>query len=76
MAGLNPRLWDGLDPVESGPQPSRPTPAFGAPDIGQRHSICKEDIVLANDDPKGDYSANGGYGHQPITTPPPQEPTQ
>lgn len=64
MAALNPRLWSGLDPVEPSPQPSRPTPAYGAPDIGQRH--FKEVPVLANDDPKGDYSANGGYGHQPL----------
>jgi hypothetical protein len=73
MAGTNPRSWPGLDPVEPNPQPSRPSPAFGAPDIGQRHT-SKEDPVLANDDPKGDYSANGGYGHRPITTPPPQNP--
>ncbi|MFF0409094.1 hypothetical protein ACFYUY_01490 [Kitasatospora sp. NPDC004745] len=65
MAGTDNRLWDGLDPVEPGPQPSRPTPAYGAPDIGQRH--LKEDSMFRNqDDPKGDHSANGGYGHQPL----------
>jgi hypothetical protein len=75
MAGTN-HLWSGLDPVEPGPQPSRPTPAYGAPDIGQRQ--FKEDSMLSNQqpDPKGDHSANGGYGHDPLPPLPNPQPAK
>ncbi|MFG3051868.1 hypothetical protein ACGFZP_13085 [Kitasatospora sp. NPDC048239] len=68
--------WPGLDPIEPGPQPSRPSPAFGAPPIGQRTiTPSKEDPMhydRAFADGAGDHSTNGGYGHQPLPPLPPQ----
>lgn len=63
----SPRAWDGLDAPEPGPQPSRPSPAFGAPNIRQTTITPKEPDMA-------DHSFNGGYGRQPIPTPPPQPP--
>jgi hypothetical protein len=73
--------WLGLDPVEPGPQPSRPSPAFGAPYIGQRTiNPSKEDSMPIPDrafaDGSGDHSTNGGYGHQPLPPLPNPQPKQ
>lgn len=80
MAGTTDHLWDGLDPVEPGPQPSRPTPAYGAPDIGQRHTkedpMPTPDRAFANGDGGGDHSANGGYGHDPLPPLPNPQPAK
>jgi hypothetical protein len=69
------RLWDGFDDpygpaawrAFGEPQPSRPTPAMGAPDLPISDPTPKETPPMP-----GDYSVNGGYGHQTTPPPPPQ----
>ncbi|MEU6233833.1 hypothetical protein [Kitasatospora sp. NPDC047058] len=68
------RLWAGLDPVEPGPQPSRPSPAFGAPHIGQRTITPSKEETPMPGHANSNYERTPSLALRPWCDQPPEQP--